>query len=87
MTPSRLRECLHTIRWTSIDIVNALQCDLAWIEALESGEIEIPDDVAIWLEKLACFHAENPPPNTCRATTVFPREYDAASTRDVAFRR
>ncbi|MBZ5763708.1 hypothetical protein EQW76_25050 [Rhizobium sp. rho-13.1] len=73
MTPARFRECLRSIRWTSVDIVNALQCDLAWIEGLESGEIRIPEDVASWLDKLACFHAENQPPTTCRAGTVYPR--------------
>ncbi len=74
MTPTRFRQCLQSIRWTSVDIVNALQCDLAWIEALESGEIKIPDDVAAWLEKLARFHSENQPPVTCRAATVFPKQ-------------
>ncbi|MGA1802186.1 hypothetical protein VH564_08350 [Rhizobium sp. HT1-10] len=73
MTPARFRQCLQSIRWTSVDIVNALQCDLAWIEALESGELKIPNDVATWLEKLACFHAENQPPVTCRTATVAPR--------------
>ena len=73
MTPVRFVECLRFMRWTSIDIVNALQCDLAWIEALESGEVGIPDDVAAWLERLACFHLSNPPPDTCRAVTIFPK--------------
>lgn len=74
MTPTRFRQCLQSIRWTSVDIVNALQCDLAWIESLEIGEIKIPDDVAIWLEKLASFHVDNQPPLTCRAATVFPKQ-------------
>ena len=73
MTPARFRQCLQSIRWTSIDIVNALQCDLAWIEGLETGEIRIPDDVAGWLDKLACFHDDNQPPSTCRAASVFPK--------------
>jgi hypothetical protein len=66
MTPARFRECLRQIRWTSIDIVSALQCDLAWIEALETGEIDVPGDVADWLEKLAACHCENQPPLACR---------------------
>ena len=62
MTPIRFKECLNQMRWTSIDLVNALHCDLAWIEALESGQIAVPKDVAGWLETLAKCHAENPPP-------------------------
>lgn len=81
MTPTRFRECLRSIRWTSVDIVNALQCDLAWIESLESGEIAIPEDVAVWLEKIACFHIENPPPATCRASTVFPRKQSSSAAQ------
>jgi hypothetical protein len=86
MTPARFRECLQSIRWTSVDIVNALQCDLAWIEGLETGETKVPEDVALWLEKLACFHADNQPPSTCRAATVFPRRSADAGHAD-AFRR
>jgi hypothetical protein len=86
MTPARFRECLRSIRWTSVDIVNALQCDLAWIEGLETGEISIPDEVAVWLEKLACFHVANQPPATCRAATVFPKT-TADVGRSKGFRR
>ena len=82
MTPARFRQCLHSIRWTPVDIVNALQCDLAWIEGLETGEIKVPEDVASWLEKLACSHAENQPPTTCRAATVFPKERTAMDRID-----
>ena len=53
MTPDGFRECLNLIRWTSIDLVNSLHCDLAWIEALEPGEVAIPGDVATWIETLA----------------------------------
>lgn len=81
MTPSRFRKCLRSIRWTSVDIVNALQCDLAWIESIESGEIAIPEDISVWLEKLACFHVENPPPSTCRASTVFAKVQPSAPTQ------
>ena len=87
MTPARFRQCLQSIRWTSVDIVNALQCDLAWIEALESGELEIPDDVAAWLEKLASFHAENQPPVTCRAAADSSRRTADHSRQNVLRRQ
>ena len=67
ITPDRFRECLNLIRWTTIDLVNALHCDLAWIEALESGEIAVPIDVASWIENLARAHDENQPPIVYRA--------------------
>ncbi|MBZ5763460.1 hypothetical protein LAV84_28630 [Rhizobium sp. VS19-DR104.2] len=70
MTPDRFRECLNLIRWTSIDLVNSLHCDLAWIEALESGEVAIPGDVATWIETLAQCHSENQPPTTHRAVSL-----------------
>lgn len=70
MTPVRFSECLRSIRWTAIDIVNALQCDLAWIEALEIGEVPVPEDLARWLETIACFHASNPPPPNYGAMAV-----------------
>lgn len=70
MTPSRFRECLRQIRWTSIDIVNALQCDVAFIESLDTGDATVPHDVAAWLEKLAGCHLENQPPVTCRSVVA-----------------
>ncbi|AUX79852.1 MULTISPECIES: hypothetical protein [Sinorhizobium] len=56
MTPKRFAECLASLRWTTIDLTSALQCQLAWIEAMESGQAEIPEDLACWLESLAKFH-------------------------------
>ena len=70
MTPARFRECLRQIRWTSIDIVNALQCDVAFIEGVEAGEIDIPRDVADWLETLAECHSVNKPPLTCSSMAL-----------------
>ncbi|WP_018236608.1 hypothetical protein [Ensifer sp. BR816] len=56
MTPERFVECLTSLRWTAIDLTSALQCQLAWVEAMESGEAEIPEDLALWLERLARCH-------------------------------
>nr|WP_247749279.1 MULTISPECIES: hypothetical protein [unclassified Rhizobium] len=58
---------MNLIRWTSIDLVNALHCDLAWTEALECGEIAVPGDVASWIENLARCHSENQPPTAYRS--------------------
>jgi len=66
MTPDRFNECLRVIRWTPINIASALQCDLSWIEALESGMEEVPTGLAAWLEVLAIAHGAAPPPLTYR---------------------
>lgn len=63
MTPDRFKECLRQICWTHIDLANAMQCDLAWIEALETSQISVPGDVADWLETLAKCHCSNQPPS------------------------
>ncbi|WP_018237155.1 hypothetical protein [Ensifer sp. BR816] len=56
MTPERFTACLASLRWTAIDLTSALQCQLSWVEAMESGQAEIPDDLAAWLERLAGCH-------------------------------
>jgi hypothetical protein len=49
MTLERFAECLASLRWTTIDLTSALQCQLSWIEDMESGLMEIPED---WLSGL-----------------------------------
>jgi hypothetical protein len=66
MSPDRFNECLRHIRWTPINLASALQCDLSWIEALETGNEEVPDGLAAWLETLAQAHEALPPPTTYR---------------------
>jgi hypothetical protein len=56
MTSTRFAECLLHIRWTPINLASALQCDLSWVEALEAGAIEIPVELATWMETLAQCH-------------------------------
>jgi hypothetical protein len=65
MTPTRFSECLLHIRWTPINLASALQCDLSWVEALEAGAIEVPEGLALWLERLA----------QCHETTATPTEF------------
>ncbi|MBO0141471.1 hypothetical protein JZX87_09880 [Agrobacterium sp. Ap1] len=66
MTTDRFNECLRVIRWTPINLASALQCDLSWVEALETGEIAVPVGLAAWLEVLAQSHEALPPPKTYR---------------------
>ncbi|MGJ7038353.1 hypothetical protein J2Y63_001608 [Shinella sp. BE166] len=66
MTPARFIECLIVIRWTPINLASALQCDLSWVEAMEVGNEEIPDGLAVWLENLARVHTDQPPPKSFR---------------------
>ncbi|WP_082471941.1 hypothetical protein [Rhizobium sp. Leaf321] len=66
MTPDRFNECLRVIRWTPINIASALQCELSWIEALETGNEEVPTELGAWLEVLAQTHEALPPPSTYR---------------------
>ncbi|CAN7446148.1 hypothetical protein LJR030_004606 [Rhizobium sp. LjRoot30] len=70
MTPERFNECLRHIRWTPINIASALQCDLSWIEALEVGNADVPEELAKWLEKLAQMHEANPPPVAYRVNRL-----------------
>ncbi|WP_082530086.1 hypothetical protein [Rhizobium sp. Root1203] len=56
MTPARFTECLLHIRWTPMNLASLLQCDLALVDAWESGEEEIPEKLAGWLETLAVAH-------------------------------
>lgn len=57
MTPARLVECLATVRWTSLDLADALECDVSLIEAWLEGQEEIPVKTAAWIETLATVHA------------------------------
>ena len=66
MTPERFNQCLRVIRWTPINLASALQCELSWIEALETGMEEVPPGLAAWLEVLAFAHEATPPPQTYR---------------------
>lgn len=66
MNSDRFNQCLRHIRWTPINLASALQCDLSWIEALETGNEEVPAGLAARLETLAQAHETLPPPTTYR---------------------
>jgi hypothetical protein len=56
MTPDRLEESLHIIRWTLDTLATCLDCDVSLIEAWLSGEAEIPTEVGAWIHTLASLH-------------------------------
>jgi hypothetical protein len=66
MGPDSFNKCLRHIRWTPINLASALQCDLSRIEALETGNEEVPAGLAAWLETLAQAHEALPTPITYR---------------------
>ncbi|TCL70518.1 hypothetical protein [Rhizobium sp. BK251] len=74
MTPARFSECLLRLRWTPINLASALQCDLALVEAWESGEEEIPAKLAAWLETLAKAHDTLDIPKTYRGWQYGPKQ-------------
>ncbi|WOS61708.1 hypothetical protein [Sinorhizobium fredii] len=66
MTPERFAECLVSLRWTTIELTSALQCQLSWVEAMESGHAEIPENLALWLDRLAQCHETAAVPTSYR---------------------
>ena len=72
MSPDRFNEYLRHIRWTPINLASALQCDLSWIEMLETGDEEVPAGLAAWLEMLAQAHEALPPPTAYRRQMAKP---------------
>jgi hypothetical protein len=87
MSPDRFNECLLHIRWTPINLASALQWDLSWIEALETGNAEVPAGLATWLETLAQPHfspATNhlPAPGVKTLTTTAGSRFDIRKDSD-----
>lgn len=62
MTPSRLRECLAALDWTQRGLARLLDRQEGTVRQWARGAVQIPEDVAVWLEVLARHHAANPPP-------------------------
>ncbi|MBD9496871.1 hypothetical protein [Ensifer sp. ENS01] len=72
MTPARFTQCLLVLRWTPINLASALHCNLAWIEAMETGDEMVPEELATWLETLARTHEELGIPVTYRGKGLEP---------------
>ena len=62
MTPTRLRECLHALRWSQRGLADALNRPEGTVRQWARGAVRIPDDVAAWLEEAGQWHEKNPLP-------------------------
>lgn len=62
MTPDRFRECLALLRWSQRGLADALERPEGTVRQWARGAVQIPPDVAAWLETLARHHARHPPP-------------------------
>jgi hypothetical protein len=72
MTGNRLREILHLLSWSHSVISEKVDWDTRTIRRWASGQNEIPDDVAAWLEGLAAAHG-TPPRRKPKAVEGFSR--------------
>lgn len=61
MSPTRLRECLALLRWSQRGLADALNRQEGTVRQWARGAVQIPDDVAQWLE-IRAKHAERYPP-------------------------
>lgn len=62
MTPTRLRECLEALEWTQRGLARVLERQEGTVRQWARGAVQIPEDVASWLERLERSHKRNPPP-------------------------
>lgn len=61
MTPDRLRECLAALGWTQRGLARLLERQEGTVRQWARAAVQIPDDVAGWLE-IRAKHAERHPP-------------------------
>ncbi len=62
MTPTRLDKCLTVLRWSNTTAACTLNVSPRTIRAWLSGRDPVPEKIAVWLEKMARFHEDNPVP-------------------------
>lgn len=62
MTPTRLRECLTALAWTQRGLARLLDRPEGTVRQWARGATQIPEDVAVWLDKLARYAERHPPP-------------------------
>ena len=63
MTPSRLRACLEALAWSQRALARLLDRQEGTVRQWARGAVQMPGDVAAWLETRAT-HAEKHPPPT-----------------------
>lgn len=61
MTPERFKACLDVLRWTPVTLASVLDMDDRQTRRWGSTA-PIPAAVAAWLDSIATFHEQNPPP-------------------------
>ncbi len=61
MTPDHFRACLAALHWSQRGLAALLDIDERQIRRWATGAT-IPAPIAAWLDRLAQFHAKNPPP-------------------------
>jgi hypothetical protein len=62
MTPTRLRECLDILRWTTTDLARLVSRDPTQVKRWLAGA-RIPVEIAEWLESRVRQAERTPPPS------------------------
>jgi hypothetical protein len=62
MTPLRLRECLHLLGWSQLDLAKIIDVPPRRVRQWAGDDEPVPKNLANWLERLVAFHQKNPPP-------------------------
>jgi plasmid maintenance system antidote protein VapI len=62
MSPTRFRECLDSLEWSQRGVARVLDRHEGTVRQWARGAVQIPADVAAWLETLAQHHERHPPP-------------------------
>jgi hypothetical protein len=72
MSPERLAECLHVVRWNGSTLAEAVDVSLLSVGHWLAGSEPVPEKVAAWLEALCFVHeaAEKSKPATAGAGFV-----------------
>lgn len=66
MTPTRLREVLHLLRWSQRGLADVLGCSDRLVRMWAQEDAPVPAEVAAWLEALAAPHNSHAPPTAYR---------------------
>lgn len=62
LTPDQLRDALALLGWSQRGFARILQRDEGTVRQWARGALTIPSDVALWLDGLAGYFRQNPPP-------------------------
>lgn len=62
MTANEFQECLFLLNWGTRVFARVLDVNERTVRNWCLGSSRVPDTVASWLDRVAAFHALNPPP-------------------------